>query len=196
MRPARFLPRGVSADRLQRTRCAVRTWRGCVVVNAGHASPYAVDRGSTASIPRQVGGTKSKRLHSLQSNFVARFPRDFRAVEYLPTAHRARVLCSAQCAVGMVVLWPNAVRDPTHTVGRDEAPPTTRQVGSLAFERSWSIHPNPVARGRRASCLVEYRPTAHGATARGAVRTWRGRVVAQCGACSPLYESVRPYSSC
>ena len=65
-RPARFLPRGVSADRPRSTRAA-QCGLDVVVLwpNAGRAPPpppHGVGRGSTAPTPRQIGDTVLERL--------------------------------------------------------------------------------------------------------------------------------------
>ena len=128
-RPARFSPRGVSADR-HRARAA-QCGLGVVVLwaNAGRAPPHAVGRGSTAPTPRQVGGTASK---------VSRAPRsspDARARALLSrgvSADRPRSTRTAQCGLGVVVLWPNAGRAPPHAIGRGSTAPTPRQVGGTA----------------------------------------------------------------
>ena len=72
---------------------------------------------------------------------------------------------AAQCALGMVVLWADVGHGSPHAIDRRSTAPTPRQVGGTGFGGYRSPRSSPMARGPRAFCPVEYRPTAHGARA-------------------------------
>ena len=114
-RPARFSPRGESADRPRSTRPAARTWFGCGVGQCRARSSPRWRPSSTASTLRQVDSTVFDRSELPRSNPVARVPRAFRAVENQPTAYGARAW---QRGLGLVVVWANAGRAPPHAASQ------------------------------------------------------------------------------
>ena len=106
--PARSCPSRVTADQSRSTRCAVRTWRSCVVGQRA-ARPFQRRR------PR-LNRTKTPtgRRHELKNAvaaafeyIVARSPRAYRTMKHRSTAHGAR---AALCAFGVVGLWANTRR--------------------------------------------------------------------------------------
>ena len=94
-RPARFLPRAVSADRPLSTRAAQCGF--CVVVlwaNGGPCRRPRLDRTITAKGRRHWLGM----LQLSRERTMASGPCAFRAVEKRPTVHRARAPCCADSA--------------------------------------------------------------------------------------------------
>ena len=83
-RPVEYRPTAHSAPAAQYGLGVVVLW-----ANTGSAPPYAVGRGSTAPTPRLVDSTDAEQLCPSRPNPVARSPRAFCLVEFLPTAHRA-----------------------------------------------------------------------------------------------------------
>ena len=127
--PTRTSPCGESTDRLRGTRRAARTWNCCDVGQRGRAPPHAASRGLSAPTPRQVGGGGLRKTLVARSYPVARVPRAYRAMEKRSTGLGARAV---QRGLGVVVLWANARRAPSHTAGRGSTAPTPRQVGGTA----------------------------------------------------------------
>ena len=177
-RRVRSSPRGKSADRPRSTRRAAWTGRGCVVgcgPTRGALPPHAVSQGSTASTPRQVGGTAFKRSSSLRSNPMARVARALRPVENRPTAHGARAAQRGLGDLAWLCCWP--------TWG---ALPSTPSAGAQPHQHRDRSASRPLRSlvtsfescgARRARSSPRGELTDHPRSTRHAARTWRLGVV-------------------
>ena len=158
-RPAHLPRRGVTADRPRSTHHAVRTWRGCVVRQLGaRSSPRhrsGLDRSNTAT-SRRRGGLRRlvvtwRAARALFASWSIGRP---------PAEHARRAVRTWRvCVVGPRRARSSPRRRPG--LNRTNIP----KVGGMDLGVSWSLRPNPVARGPHASRPVQYRPTAHGACA-------------------------------
>ena len=78
---------------------------------------------------------------------------------------RPRGAHAAQCGLGVVVVWPNALRAPPHAGSRVSSLTKAQPIGGGRFETSCSLCLNTVARGLRVYYPVKARPTARGTCA-------------------------------
>ena len=124
----------------------------------------AVGRGSIPPTARPVGGGSFESLdHRVRFAWRASHARV--APWYIGRPRGAR---AAQCGLGVVVVWPNALRTPPHAGGRVSTPPKARPIGGgeLGIPCSLRFNSfNTVARGPRAYYPMKARPTARGTRA-------------------------------
>ena len=177
--PARFSPGGVSADRPRSTRRAVCiSWqyaigmaRGCVVGRSG--ARFSPRRRPGLNCTNTATGRWNGLRNALSTAFESRGARPARFSQGGVSTDRPRSTRSAQCGLGLVVLWANAGRAPPAPLAGARA--HLHHDSSVARASNSLFHGVRIlwraARALFARCSIDRPPTEH---ARRAVRTWNG----------------------
>ena len=177
-RPARYSPCGVSADRPRSTRCAARTWRGCVVgQREARSSPHCrpgLDRTNT------VAGWQ----HGLREVLVTAFKsRGVHSARYWPRGVSADRPRSTRCAAWT---WRGCVVGQRRARSSPHCRPGLDRTNTVAGWQHGLQEVLVTAFNSRGARPARYWPRGVSAdrprSTRCAARTWRGCAVGQCGA--------------